>query len=206
MKNSNLLLLAGTLMLASCGGGKTSDDTGSSEVKSPDNVVEAIDASAKRQAERREKGDTIAMPYGQLQAYLPDVSGYTKDGGPEGNQMNIPGMGSWSQTSQNYSSGDKSLEVTIMDYNGAANAFLGATAMYGMGFSQEDDDKKSQTTDLGIPGVSAFETQYKQSPSAELTLVVADRFLIQLRANGTNDIGLLKEAAKSMKLEDLAKR
>jgi hypothetical protein len=206
MKKTHPLLLAGCLVLsASCGGGK-SDDSGSSDAKAPENVAEAIDASAKRQAERRAKGDTIAMPYGELQAYLPEVSGFTKDGGPEGSQMNLPGMGSWSQTSQNYSAGDKSIDVTIMDYNGAANAFLGATAMYGMGFSQEDDEKKSQTTDLGIAGVSAFETQYKQSESAELTLVVADRFLIQLRANGTNDLNVLKQAAKSMKLGDLAKR
>ena len=59
---------------------------------------EEVKQAQDRWAERKAKGDTLAMPYKDLQAYLPDVNGYTKDGGPKGSQVNMPGMGSWSQT------------------------------------------------------------------------------------------------------------
>ena len=196
------------IVAVSCGGGKEktkSDEIGVTDAKElAENTAEAMDESAKRQEARRAKGDTVAMPYATMQGYLPEIEGYTKEGGPKGSQMNMPGMGSWSQTEQRYVSGDKDIEVTLMDYNGALMAFTGATALYRMGFQQEDDEKKSQTTDLGIKGVAAYETVHKQSPRAELTVVVVDRFLIQMNSEGSNDVELLKKAARSMKLEELA--
>jgi hypothetical protein len=209
MKRSFPILMLPALFLAmSCGGGKDDKpktDIGIMDAKElAENATEAMDESAKRREERRKRGDTLAMPYATLQGYLPEVDGYTKRGGPKGSQMNMPGMGSWSQAEQEYESGDKSIDVTMMDYNGAMGAFTGATALYSMGFSQEDDQRKSQSTDLGMKGVAAYETIYKQDQRAELVLVVGDRFLIQMDADGTNDVEVLKKAARSMKLGELA--
>lgn len=167
-------------------------------------AIEAIDESSKRIAERRERGDTVAMPFKELEIFLPEIPNYSKEGGPSGNQMSVPGMGSWSQTEQAYTSGDIRIDISVADYNGSANAFTGATALYSMGYSQEDDYKKSGSIDLGIKGVVSYETIYKQEKRAELTLIVVDRFIIQLNADGTNNIDILKKAATSMKLEKLS--
>jgi hypothetical protein len=144
------------------------------------------------------------MAYKDLQAYLPDVSGFSKDGNPNGEQMAVPGMGSWSHTEQKYKNGDKSLSVEIMDYNAAQMAFTGATAMFKMNIQSENDDEKQGSVDLGVKDVAAFGTVHKKSQEAELAVVVADRFLINLKSEGNNDLEFLKGVAKNMKLGELA--
>jgi hypothetical protein len=158
---------------------------------------EASEAKGRWEA-RRAKGDTMALPYKELEAFLPGVDGYTKDGSPKGSQMNMPGMGSWSQTEQQYVNGDKRIKVTIIDYNASQMAFSGATALYKMGFSAEDDTRKQGSVDLGVKDAAAYETIYKQQQEAQLTVIAGDRFFISLESNGSNDIELLKSAAKNV--------
>lgn len=167
---------------------------------------EEVKQAQDRWAERKAKGDTLAMPYKDLQAYLPDVNGYAKDGGPKGSQVNMPGMGSWSQTDQEYSNGDKRIKVQIVDYNASQMAFSGVTAMYKMGYSMEDDNEKSGTVDIGIKDVAAYETIYKKDKRSKLVLIVADRFMIELENEGSEDAEFLRSVAKNMKLSELAAR
>jgi hypothetical protein len=203
-----------SLMIASCSGNldkeKGAEETTEEQpaekhqeeqpVSSDEGVV-----SAKWEA-RKSKGDTLALAYKDLQAYLPEISGYTKDGSPKGSQMNMPGMGSWSQTEQRYVNGDKTIEVQLVDYNSAYQAMVGATTLYKMGFSAEDDTKKQGAVDLGIKDVGAYETIYKEEPRAELVLIIADRFFAQIESNGSNDADLIRSVAKSMKLDELASK
>lgn len=163
-----------------------------------------VEKSNDRWGERRAKGDTLAMPYKELQAFLPDITGYTKSGGPKGNQMNMPGMGSWSQAEQQYENGDKRMSVKIVDYNASYAAFSGVTALYKMGFSSEDDSKKQGSVDLGIKNVAAYETVYKQEPNAQIAMIVADRFFVEIESNGSNDMGLVTGIAKSIAGSGLA--
>lgn len=167
---------------------------------------EEVKQAQDRWAERKAKGDTVAMPYKDLQSYLPDVSGYTKDGGPKGSQVNMPGMGSWSQTEQAYANGDKRIKIQIVDYNASQMAFSGVTAMYKMGYSMEDDNEKSGTIDIGIKDVAAYETIYKNDKRSKLVLIVADRFMIELENEGSEDSALPRSVAKNMKLSELASK
>src|SRR2546423_2844834 len=80
-----------------------------------ENVEKGVKQSNSRWEQRKAKGDTLALPYKDLQAYLPEISGYSKDGGPKGSQMNTPGLGSWSQAEQDYVNGDKRISVKIFD-------------------------------------------------------------------------------------------
>lgn len=206
---SLLLIAFGIAMLATACKGKNSKKDNpiqsASDLKEyADNVNEATKASAGKWEERKAKGDTLAMPYTDLQAFLPDISGYEKDGGPKGSQMNMPGMGSWSQAEQQYKNGDKEIKIEIMDYNAAFQAFTAATAMFKMGYSMEDDTKKQGSVDLGVKDVVAYQTIYKNEPRAEVTLLAADRFFIQVESRGSNDPQLLSSVAKSIKLSALA--
>lgn len=157
-----------------------------------------------RYEQRKAKGDTLAMAYKSLQVYLPDVNGYTKNGGPKGSQFNAPGMGSWSEASQEYSNGDKSLSIKIIDYNSAFQALQSVTMVYGMGWSAEDDTKKQGPADLGVKDVAGYETVYKTEKRQELTVVIADRFFITLEGHGEDDAAFLHNVARMMKLGEMA--
>ena len=167
-------------------------------------VKEQTDASTSKMEARKAKGDTLAMAYRDLQAFLPDISGYTRDGDPKGSQMNMPGLGSWSQAEQKYKDGDKTIRVEMVDYNGAYGAFTGVTAIYAMGFSSEDEEKKQGSADLGIKDVAAYESIYKKEQRGELAVIAGGRFFIQLRSEGSNDPQVLYTAAKSIRLAELA--
>src|SRR5215216_5602401 len=112
--------------------------------------------------------------------------------------MNMPGLGSYSQTEQDYINGDKVIKVTITDYNASQMAFTAATALYSLNISSEDDEKKQSSTDLGMKDVAAYETVYKKNQTAELIVIAGDRFYITLRSDGSNDIDQLKSTAKGV--------
>lgn len=118
----------------------------------------------------------------------------------------MPGMGSWSQTEQAYANGDKRIKIQIVDYNASQMAFSGVTAMYKMGYSMEDDNEKSGTIDIGIKDVAAYETIYKNDKRSKLVLIVADRFMIELENEGSEDSALPRSVAKNMKLSELASK
>ena len=206
-----VLFLPALITIASCKGNKdkVKDETTTKEEKTDNTNTTNINPQLPgdknpRYEQRKAKGDTLAMAYKSLQAYLPDVNGYTKDGGPKGSQFNAPGMGSWSEASQEYTNGDKTLSIKIVDYNSAYQALQSVSMVYGMGWSSEDDQKKEGAADLGIKDVSGYETIYKTEKRQDLTIVIADRFFITLEGHGEEDANFLHGVAKSLKLQELA--
>ena len=124
MKKGLFLLGCITLIfILSCnnkpGNNSDEDEIVNEEKNTEPAVVKDNVQSNARWEERKAKGDTLAMPYKDLQAYLPQINGYSNQGGPKGSQMNVPGMGSWSQAEQEYENGDKRITVSIFDYNSA---------------------------------------------------------------------------------------
>ncbi len=203
------LVIYTSFLAASCnsGGKEKNEPTPADEASSTtnnSNEKNGVEAKNARWEMRKAKDDTLAMPYKDLQAYLPEISGYTKTGGPKGSQMNLPGMGSWSEAEQEYGAADKMLSLKIVDYNAAWQAFQGITAIYSMGFSTEDDTKKQAQADMGIKDVNAYQTTYKTEKKSELVLVVGERFYITLESDGENSESFLKDIAKNMKLDKLA--
>jgi hypothetical protein len=200
MKKNGFLIVAGITLLVSCGSNEIEekdDKLSVTEVKAvAENANKEIEKAKDRNAERRTKGDTVAMHYKDLQAYLPEIASYAKSGGPKGNMVNMPGAGSWSEVQQKYNNGDKKITVKIVDYNGSEAGFSGIKGLYQMGGASEDDEKKSGSIDLGIKDVAAFETVYKQKPRARLTLIITDRFMVNIESTGSNDMDMLTPIAK----------
>lgn len=191
----------------SCNSGDKSDNSDSvTDEKgntSNNDQSAAVDKNSKWE-QRKAKGDTMALPYKELQAYFPEISGYTKEGGPKGSQMNVPGMGSLSEAEQEYVKGNKNISIKIVDYNAAWQTFQGMTAIYGMGFSTEDDTKKQSHSDLGLKDVYAYQTTYKTEIKSELIIIANDRFMISLNSDGENSESFLKDVAKQMSLGKLS--
>ena len=201
-------------ILISCGSDKKSTVIESKDGKvrvenlkeAGEQMEKAVNDAEKRRADRIKRGDTLAMNYKELQAYLPEISGYTKKGKAGGETVSMPGLGSFSNAEQEYENGDKEIEIQIMDYNQSVMGYSTATAMFGMNIQVENDQEKSGSFDTGIEGVRGYEQVSKTEQRAELMYAIADRFFLTIKSNGSNDAEALKRIAKSMKLSELASK
>ena len=192
-------LLSAGLTMWSCGKVKEAANV----AEGLKNYAEGMKESASKIEARRAKGDTVSMPYADLQKMLPNnISGYTKDGDPKGETMNMTGM-SYSTASQVYKSGEGEITVNIMDYNASYAAFGAATAMFATGFSVDNDQEHLGSIDLGISGVKAWEDVKKKEKNCTIMAGVNDRFLVT--AEGRNvDSDAVKNAIKEVNFSKLA--
>ncbi len=198
MKKS-LLFISTILLLSSCG--KVRDAANAAEGLK--NYAEGMKASTTKMEERKAKGDTVSMPYKNLQELLPSsISGYIKEGDPKGESVNMVGM-SYSTASQVYKNGEAEIKVNIMDYNASYAAFGAATAMFSTGFSVDNDEEHLGAVDLGISGVKAWEDVKKKEKRSTIMAGVNDRFLVSVE--GTNvEVDVVKDAVKAVNFNKLA--
>lgn len=119
--------------------------------------------------------------------------------------MNMTGM-SYSVGEQTYNKGDDYVKVNIVDYNGAYGMYTGVIAMYGAGFSMEDDNQRMQGVDLGIKDVKGWEILQKKEKTASVFLGVGERFLVTVEASNQDDSDFVQSVAKELALSELAKK
>lgn len=192
------LLLAGFFIL-SCG--KVKEATNAAEGLK--NYAEGLKESASKMEDRKAKGDTVSMPYAELQKMLPaSISGYTKDGDPKGESISMTGM-SYSTASQVFKNGDAEITVNIMDYNASSVAFGAATAMFATGFSVDNDQEHIGAIDLGISGVKAWEDLKKKEKKSTIIAGVNDRFLVTVEGRNVEQ-DAVKQAIKSVDFSKLS--
>jgi hypothetical protein len=169
------------------------------------NMGASLEKAQDERAERVKSGDTLSLPYKELQQYLPAaVSGYTP-GELKGQSQKMSGI-AFSNAERTFTKGpDDEIEVTLMDYNGAYALYQGAAAMMSMGIEQEDDDHIMGPSAVKADGVKGMDTFYKKDGRAEMSLAIGNRFLLTLKGSKQKDMAMLKEIAEGMDLEKLAK-
>ncbi|WP_139922286.1 hypothetical protein [Hymenobacter sp. DG01] len=200
-------LVGATLLLASCEQAQQAKKSYDSLAKLKDageKMTTALDEAQSRRAEREKRGDTLALPYKELQAFLPaEVSGYTA-ANPTGQSMKMSGM-AFSNAGREFTKDSITLKLELIDYNGANKLYQGAGAILGMGLESEDDEQITKSTTLGIDGASGLETYRKKDRQAELMLGVGGRFLVKVTADKQPDLELVESVAKQIDLNKLAK-
>ncbi|MCU0353573.1 MAG: hypothetical protein MUD08_07540 [Cytophagales bacterium] len=209
-----VVLLTSAVLVFGCGGKKEESDTETVDANNPlsvlSNVGDIAENMQNKQEEaaqvmeaRKKRGDTLAIPYKDLQQYLPtSVAGYEKDGDPTGEsttQMNM----SFSTAQQRFKKGDDYIEVSIADYNQAYGAWQALFSMAGM-FSVENDEEKMGKFDIGVSKTTAVETYKKKSKDASVTVGTGYRFWIEVKGNNQPDTDFVKEVAKGMDLKKLS--
>lgn len=167
---------------------------------------EAQQRSEQRREERRKRGDTLAIPYQDLQKYLPEsVAGYTAEE-PEGQSFTMTGY-SYSTASRRFTNEQgEEVRVELFDYNSAYDMLAASVALWQAGFSMEDAHGIQRTFDAGIEHTGAFEEYNKDSKRAKVTYALGDRFLLMVEADNKPDTEFVKSVASSMKLGELAAR
>ena len=211
MKNFIILLsLIVGLVLAGCG--KEAEEAMEIMKDLPEKaeqVQKKVNRAEERIAERKKKGDTIAIPYKKLQEYLPaSIEGYTTRE-PSGEQMSMGGF-SFSQAERIYEGKSNDgenirLRISLVDYVENYGMYAGL-AFWLSGYSREDEDSYEKTFDTGVDDVFAMESYKKKgSNRAEVTYAVGYRFLLQLQADHQKDTEFLKSVAKKIDIKKLSK-
>jgi hypothetical protein len=134
-----------------------------------------------------------------LQTHLPKVSGWEMDD-PEGQRMTMPVP--FSQVEADYRSGDKRVEVTIVDTGFAKLLVAPWSMMLASGYSKESSDGYEKATT--VSGSPAFEKWSPRSKNGELNILVANRFMVTLDGNDIGDIKELHSFASAMDLGAIA--
>jgi hypothetical protein len=150
------------------------------------------------------------VPFKQLQQFLPkiDLSGFKK-GKPQGESSTMLGMSS-SEASINYEKAvseelTQTIEVKISDTAGVPMAAMGLSMLGLTEFSNETEDGYEKSVKIhGFPGTEKVRTTSDEK-SAEISLVVANRFMVTLNAYGTSEVALLRKLLDDMNLAELAK-
>lgn len=216
-----MAILALVVMLCGCGGKTKSEEQKTEEgeeigvnnlLQKAEDMAKAAEQSQKKanakMAERIKRGDTLAIPYTELAKFLPDeLDGYKAQGAPQGETTNMPGM-SASTVRKRLVKGDEYINFEISDYNSGANAAAqAALAIFAMAaeISMETADMKQIGFKQGddIKGSLIY---HKGRQLAELSAVIAGRFLVKIEANRQQDVEKLKEYFQKLPLNELAAR
>jgi hypothetical protein len=152
---------------------------------------------------RKAKGDTLAMPYAELQKYLPNsVTGYKAEK-PDGSTINMSGM-SYSVASIRFSKDNINwFKITIIDYNKAYGLYNSVTAMWGSGMSIDSEQEKANGIKVSN-SVAGWQVYKKTSKDATVSLGVGCRFWISVEASNQSDAEMALSVAKSMDLNKLS--
>lgn len=213
MNNISKLSLSTALVftLISCGmGGKKDDSTTVTNANAAvaaaaaDNAVKnSMDDANAKIKERRAKGDTLAMPYTDLQKYLPQsVDGYTADP-PTGASMNMMKMSYSSAVVRFKKDNGDWVRVTIVDYNQASSLYNSATAMWSMGLTVDSPEEKANGIKVDNTN-GGWQVYKKKTKNAIVTVGVGYRFWVQAEANNQDDADKVLSIVKSVDLAKLA--
>lgn len=208
MKRVLLLAVAGGLFVSAC---SDKMNEAAESLKNVQSIAESADEAQKTQTElekrrdeRRAKGDTIALPYAELQKYLPgEIAGY-KAGELEGSNTEVPGY-SVGSASREYTKEDGSfVRITLSDYNSSEMGWAAASTWMALKIKTDNSEEYMSTFQTDSPYINGMEKLGKKDKSATITYGLGGRFLLVVEANNQTDLATVKKVAESMDLKKLA--
>ncbi len=134
-----------------------------------------------------------------LKGFLPEINGWTKSRA-RGEQMTSPFA--ISNAKAHYENGPSTMDIEITDSALNQMIFAPFAAFMAAGYSERSDDgyKKSGV----ISGSPGFESWRKDSNHGEVTVIVANRFVVQANGRRVENIDAVKKAVETIDLARLA--
>jgi hypothetical protein len=139
------------------------------------------------------------VPFQTLQTALPEVSGWKMDK-PRGERMNMPVA--FSGTSTNYRNGEQRIDLEITDTARSPMVMGPFKMLAAAGYSRESSDGYEKATSFGAH--SAYEKWSPERKAGEFSVLVADRFVVQLKGRRIDDIATLRDFAGKIDLGKIA--
>lgn len=134
----------------------------------------------------------------ELVPFLIDISGYEADK-PEGTTTSM-GQFKLSQASRNYAKGEQSIEIEIIDGSYIPMAYASFKVMEGFEVDSSEELIKRITV-AGFPGIEHIQFEEEE---ASLMILVAERFLVNIKGEKFTETAELKDIANKMDLNKLA--
>jgi hypothetical protein len=202
---SATLLIALTTGLAACGGDKgDSRSTGGNSLSQLTSAVSQMERMSKGMASAADRKPVPPVSFKVLIDYLPqEVQGLKADA-PKGETST---MGEWqySQAEARYRSDDgkKGAKVGLFDYAHIPMLYAPIQMMMNMNMSKESTEGYERTTKIG--GFPAYEKWTSSGEENEVTILVADRFVVTTNTRGLGE-DAAKKVAESIDLKALAEK
>jgi len=135
-----------------------------------------------------------------LKALLPDVAGYERKN-TKGEQMSM-GVASFSHVETHYEKGDSIVTLEIQDTALSQVLLAPLSVFMASGFAEKSDDGyKKSTTIAGSPG---FEQWEKEGKHAEITAIVASRFVVTGKGSEVDSPDVVRKIVESVNFAKLA--
>ena len=139
------------------------------------------------------------VSFKELQTVLPAVGGWEM-GKPTGERMSAPVP--FSKTEVDYTKGEANVNVEITDSGFNRLVFAPFMMMMAAGYEKETDSGYEKSTKIGgNPGLEKWNSQDKDG---EITVLVANRFIVKFEGNGLDDIKSLQAFVAATDMSKLA--
>lgn len=217
-KPTFLFLLAIGLFLSACGGGasdsassdsgesateESSSQSGNSGADSDDPTAQMQEAAKQMQEAMKNMGEGGAEPinFRELKEVLPDkVAGMSTEN-KSGETAGAMGF-KVSTAEADYKDGNQSIKINIVDAAGISTVMMGMAAWANLDFDRESDTEVERT--FTLDGYKAFESYNFNDKSGNVSVLVADRFVVN--AEGRNvERKDLQDAVKEVGFKKLEK-
>jgi len=197
------LACAVAIGVTSCGGSKPATDATGTSTPTPTPAASPDPAKTMQQLgqalQQAGKQTAPAVDFENLVALLPDLPGWTRSK-PKGEQQNM-GI-TMSRAHAEYEKGESSIELEIVD-SALNQLVLTPLSMYlASGFNERSSDGYKKASPLaGHPGFESWENDAKR---AEVTVLVANRFIVHGTGRSVENSDPVKTLVQRVDLAKLA--
>lgn len=207
------LITTSLFTLQSCGGKakeaekknaitiETDHEGEKSKITIESNNLGASTEEAFKQLSNGEFKSGEVVPYQSLKELLPNTLSGMNRTKIEGQKSGMQGM-NISTASAEYESGDKHIQVSIMDAGGSALTLAGVAMWANMEFERESDDSYERTTT--IDGNKAFEQFDKNAKTGQVSVLVDNHFIVNIEGTNISEKDL-RNVLSDMNLRKLGK-
>lgn len=135
----------------------------------------------------------------ELVPFLGDIEGWNAEDDAEGQSVSM-GEYKVSQAERQYVSGEKGLNIKIVDSGYASVVYAGIK----MAMNYEIDTSEEYTKKTTIKGYPAMEHFEFEDKDAQVIILIKDRLVVTLEGDNFEDTSELKSIAESLDLDGLA--
>jgi len=207
--------LAFTLLVWSCGSSNSEESTTTTETSTSsaaeksvedmanESAADALEEASKalRSLSENQEGEAVeVVDFKKLKALLPEsIAGMARS---ESEAQKAGAMGMTIATAEaRYEDGNRRLQVNFADAGGIPMAMMGLAAWTNAEIERETDDEYERTTNL--KGHKAFERYNFKNKEGQISLVVAERFIVNIEGDNVEESDL-QNALDALDLDQLA--